>query len=181
MEAMSDEAEDRAAEHVLGLLSPGRAAAFARAMEADPALADEVLTWNARLAPLSGGKEVEPPADLFDRVAAKIALRSRHLPGTFTIRAEEGPWTKIGEGIERKTLWSKGPNGRETYLVRMAAGARYAGHHHHDDEECFLVSGDLTFDTLTLRPGDYHLARRGVQHPDATTIGGCVLLVTVAA
>jgi hypothetical protein len=40
---------------------------------------------------------------------------------------------------------------------------------------------DITFDTLTLRAGDYHLARRGIPHPAATTAGGCLLLVTAAA
>lgn len=178
---MSDETEHHAAEHALGLLTPRERAAFARAMDADPALADEVLTWDARLAPLSGNEEVEPPAGLFDRVAERIASRSRYLPGTFTIRSDDGIWVPVSEGVERKTLWTKGPNGRETYLVRMAPGAHYTAHHHDDDEECYMVAGDLTFDTLTLHAGDYHLARRGVQHPVATTSGGCVLLVTAAA
>jgi hypothetical protein len=181
MQTMSDETEARSAEHVLGVVGARQRAAFARAIDADPALGHDVLTWNARLAPLSGSEEVEPPAGLFDRVAERIASRSRYLPDTFTVRADEGMWFPIAEGVERKTLWSKGPNGRETYLVRMAPGAHFVAHHHDDDEECYMVAGDLTFDTLTLHAGDYHLARRGMPHPVAVTSGGCVLLVTAAA
>jgi anti-sigma factor ChrR (cupin superfamily) len=118
---------------------------------------------------------------MFDRIKKTIASRSRLLPGTLTVRADEGPWEEISAGVERKLLWAKGPNNRETFLVRMAPGALYGGHEHGDDEECYVVSGDITFDTLTLQGGDYHLARRGVSHPTATSAGGCLLLITATA
>jgi len=118
---------------------------------------------------------------MFDRIQNSIASRSRHLPGTLTVRAAEGAWETIGEGLERKLLWAKGPNNRETFLVRMAPGAHYGGHEHADDEECYVISGDIVFDALTLHAGDYHLARRGAPHPAATSVGGCLLLITAAA
>ena len=65
-------------------------------------------------------------------------------------------------GVERKMLWSAGPNRRVTFLIRGRPGASFPAHAHEDDEECFVLEGDITFDTLTLRAGDYHLARRGV-------------------
>jgi quercetin dioxygenase-like cupin family protein len=81
--------------------------------------------------------------------------------------------------VERKILYRT--EGRVTYLIRGQPGARLPGHEHDDDEEIYVLSGDLTMDTLTLRAGDFHLARRGVQHPTATTAEGCMLLVSAAA
>ena len=178
---MPDDSQERAAEHVLGLTSAAGRDAMYRAADADPAVADALTYWNVRLAPLLGEEEVAPPAGLFDRILTDIEPRSQELPGTFTVRAPEGRWQTIADGVERKMLWSKGPNDRKTFLLRMRAGAHYVAHHHEDDEECFVLSGDLTFDTLTLRAGDYHLARRGASHPAATTVGGCVVLITAAA
>jgi quercetin dioxygenase-like cupin family protein len=171
--------QDRAAEYVLGLLSSQEREAVERDAAADPALASEIAFWNARLEPLLDVAEVRPPPGLFDRVKAAIA--ERDLPGTTTIRANEGAWETLVPGVERKILWGAGPNGRVTFLIRGQPGARFPAHAHDDDEECFVLEGDITFDTLTLRAGDYHLARRGTPHPMATTAGGCVLLVTAAA
>lgn len=178
---MTEFDRDRTVEYVLGLLASGEQATFAQTVEADPRIAGEVARWDGALAALTAADEVAPPPDMFDRIQSTIAARSQHLPGTVTVRAAEGAWEAIGEGVERKLLWAKGPNNRETFLVRMAPGARYGGHEHADDEECYVISGDIVFDTLTLRGGDYHLARRGAPHPTATSAGGCLLLITAAA
>lgn len=178
---MNETRRDRAAEYGLGLLEAGEREQTARAAGSDPAFAAEIARWDDALATLASDAEAPPPPGLFDRIQRTIATRSRLLPGTLTVRADDGLWEAIGEGLERKLLWTKGPNNRETFLVRMAPGAHYGGHEHADDEECYVISGDITFDTLTLRSGDYHLARRGAPHPAATSAGGCLLLITAKA
>lgn len=178
---MSDTRSERAADYVLGLTPAAERAALARAAASDPALERELSDWSNRLAPLAGVAEVAPPADMLARIEAAIAGRSQLLSGTITLRASDGEWEMLAPGVERKMLWAKGPNGRVTFLVRMAAGARFASHAHDDDEECYVISGDLTFDELTLRGGDYHLAPRGVPHPVATSAAGCLVLITAAA
>ena len=177
---MNEEPEYRAAEYVLGLLSPGERAAVERAAASDTVLADEIAFWNERLAPLLDTAEVAPPPGLFDRVEAAIASRAQELPGRLTVRADEGRWEKLVEGVERKIL-SRPMAGRITFLIRGQPGARFPSHAHDDDEEMVVLEGDITFDTLTLRAGDYHLARRGTPHPKASTAGGCLLLMTAAA
>ena len=150
----------------------------------DPALAREIETWNAQLSPLLlDAPEVEPPADLFDRIKAKIAASAKPqaLAGSRTVRADEGRWEPICPGIERKTLWHDREKGRITFLIRAQPGAEFPAHQHDDDEEAYVLSGDLTFDDLVLGAGDYHLARPGVRHPVARTKGGCMLLMTAAA
>lgn len=179
---MNDTDRDRAGEYVLGLLSAAEQADVARVAGDDATLAAEVVRWETLLASLHDSEpEVASPPDMFARIQRTIAERSQLLPDTVTIRADEGSWEPIGNGVERKLLWAKGPNNRQTFLVRMAPGAHYAGHEHADDEECYVISGDITFDTLKLRGGDYHLARRKAPHPAATSAGGCLLLITAAA
>jgi quercetin dioxygenase-like cupin family protein len=173
--------QDRAGEYVLGLLSPQERDAVERDAAADPALANEIAFWNARLEPLLDVTDVQPPPGLFDRIQAAIAVRASDLPGTTTIRADEGGWETLVPGVERKVLWSAGSNGRVTFLIRGQPGARFPAHPHADDEECYVLAGDITFGRLTLHAGDYHLAARGAPHPMATTAGGCLLLVTAAA
>lgn len=175
---MANDLDIRAAEHVLGLRPAADRDRVMREADADPAFAERIVDWDARLAPLLGDDEAAPPAGLFDRVLAAIDRRTQHLADTFTVRTEDGIWVPIAEGVERKTLWAKGPNGRQTFLLRMAPGAHYTAHTHGDDEECYVLAGDLTFDTLTLVAGDYHLARRSAAHPSATTRSGCMVLIT---
>jgi anti-sigma-K factor RskA len=79
--------QDRAAEYVLGLLSPQERDAVERDAAADPALASEIAFWNARLEPLLDVAEVRPPPGLFDRVQAAIAERAHDLPDTLTLHA----------------------------------------------------------------------------------------------
>jgi len=152
---MSEAGDYRAAEYVLGLLSPEDRAMVERDAVTDATLADEIAFWNERLSPLLDAGEVRPPPDLFDRVQAAIGARKQDLPGTLTIRATEGQWEPLAPGFERKMLATDGPNGRVTFLVRGEPGARFPAHEHPEDEECFVIEGDITFDTLTLRAGDF--------------------------
>ena len=175
----------RAGEYVLGVLSPEERSAVERDAAADPDLAAEIAFWNEHFMPLAEAVEVEPPPQLFDRIRTAIqaqrpAPAPASLTDTLTVRAAEGHWERIARGVERKILW-QAPGGRVTYLIRGQPGAHLPGHDHDEDEETYVVAGDLTIGTLTLGPGDYHLARRGRRHAAATTTTGCLLLITEAA
>jgi len=175
----------RAGEYVLGVLSPDERIAVERDAAADPDLAAEIAFWNERFTPLLDAVDVEPPAHLFDRIKAAIRTHEpepvpeRRAPDTLTVRAGEGRWEGIAGGIERKILWRH--EGRITYLIRGQPGARLPGHDHDADEETYVLEGDLTIGDLTLARGDFHLARRGFHHAAATTVQGCLLLITEAA
>ena len=177
--------EDRAAEYVLGVLTREEREAVRRAAAADPALAGEIESWNEQLSPLLlDAPEVEPPADLFDKIKAAIAASAKpqaNLAGSRTVRADEGRWEQLCPGIERKMLWHDREHGRITFLIRAQPGAEFPAHPHQDNEEAYVLSGDLAFDDLVLGAGDYHLARPGMHHPVARSRGGCMLLMTAAA
>ena len=204
---MNDEATLRAGEYVLGVLSPAERLAVERDAATDPDLAAEIAYWHERFVPLVESVNVEPPAELFDRIrkairadaagaagaelpgtvteraeelAGTVTERAEELAGTVTVRAADGQWERLARGIERKVLHSS-PDGRITCLVRGQPGARLPGHEHSDDEEIFVLEGELTIGTVTLRAGDFHRARRGFPHPTATSATGCLLLVREAA
>jgi anti-sigma factor ChrR (cupin superfamily) len=174
---------DRAADYVMGVLSAEERAAVEREAASDPALASEITRIERELSPLLlDAPEVEPPADMFDRIKAAIAASGKpKAAGSRTIRANEGKWEQICPGIERKLLWHDRERKRITFLIRAQPGAEFPSHEHDAEEEAYLLSGDLSFDDLVLAPGDYHLARPGTTHPVARTKGGCMLLMTAAA
>jgi anti-sigma-K factor RskA len=65
--------DELAAEYVLGTLEAREAAEVARALATDPALAEAVARWEARLAPLTSLATPEaPPPDLWARIAAAL-------------------------------------------------------------------------------------------------------------
>jgi anti-sigma factor ChrR (cupin superfamily) len=178
--------KDRAADYVTGILSAAERAEVERDAARDPELAREIARLNAELSTLLlDAPEVEPPADLFDRIKAAIAAsgapKAADPAGSRTVRASEGKWEPFVPGIERKVLSFDRVRKRVTVLIRAQAGAEFPAHDHDDDEESYILSGDLTFDGLVLQAGDYHVARSGERHPVARTKGGCMLLVTAAA
>ena len=101
--------------------------------------------------------------------------------GRATIRAGSTPWKASGfPGITIRQLHSDRQNGRQTLLVRMAAGASYLPHRHDGLEETFVLEGEITCDGETLSAGDYHRAEAGTQHGAQTTTAGCMVLIISA-
>jgi hypothetical protein len=46
------------------------------------------------------------------------------------------------------------------------------------DEECLVIEGDLHFGDLELHAGDFHVALKGMIHPAARSVNGCLLYIT---
>lgn len=68
-----DRRDELAAEYVLGTLEARDATEVARALAADPALAEAVARWEARLGPLAALAPPEaPPPDLWVRIEAAL-------------------------------------------------------------------------------------------------------------
>ena len=78
---MSDEPDDfdmRAAEYVLGLLSPAEAEALRREIERNAALSLAVAQWEARLTPLAAALPPEaPPPALWQRLETELGARAQ--------------------------------------------------------------------------------------------------------
>ena len=98
----------RAADYVLGTATAAEAAATARAMHTDPALASAVADWERHLAPLTTLAPPEaPPPDLWARIEARIAPVPAHAA------AIRPTWR------ERAALWWAG--GATAAALAMAA------------------------------------------------------------
>src|SRR5215470_7613455 len=174
-----DDNEIAVAEFCLGTLDVAERSRLNDAMKRDPELDKLVQSWERRLAPLGDALPlVKPPADLWAKIESRIA--GAGLPGTVTVRASEGEWQPMADGVESKVLWQNAALGRQSLLVRIAPGAIYQSHFHAEDEECLVLAGDLSFGDHLLKAGDFHLAHKGGTHPPCSTNAGCLLYINTA-
>jgi quercetin dioxygenase-like cupin family protein len=108
---------------------------------------------------------------LLERVRGERARQS-------TVRAAEGEWVAVGPGLTLKLLHRDGDT--ETFLLRMAPGAKLPPHGHGLDEACFVVEGTARLGDVDVAAGDYHHAHAGSVHGVVTTDTGAVLLLRAA-
>lgn len=97
-----------------------------------------------------------------------------------TIRADEGVWEEIAPKLYRKVLRFDPETGVESYLLRAEPGAEAPPHMHEHDELCLVLEGEVEFDNVHLKAGDYHFAARGSQHSMARTQAGVLLFLQTA-
>ena len=122
---------------------------------------------------------VDVPADRVARMRKKLLQDIKpSLPLDYiTIRADEGEWEEIAPKIYKKVLHLDTKTGNESYLLRAEPGAVAPAHDHDHDELCFVLEGEIEFDHVSLKAGDYHFAPKGSQHSDARTHTGAVVLM----
>jgi len=178
---IDDEDDELAAGLALGTLpADQRQAAIDRKGE-DAAFHGRVERWERMRAPLGELlPEVAPPPGLLAKIERRLQRSARPVPFT-TVRAHQGRWRRLQDGVEFKLLRHDRQTGSEAVLLRMAANAVYAEHQHGGGEETFVIEGDLSFGDLKLAAGDYHYAPPGSAHAPATTTNGCLILLIRAA
>ena len=172
-----DDRDVLAAEYVLGTLDDEARERVARQMLQDPALQHAVDTWAARLADLDDGEaRIEPPAGLWDKIDAALDSAAP-TPFSITLRAAEGQWDEIVDGIHKKILFVDRDAGTVSFLLRFAPGAVLPSHPHSRTEECVMLEGDATVGDLRLVAGDYHAVSAGVPHPEIHSEAGALVYV----
>ena len=125
----------------------------------------------------AGGLEpVAPPPAL----KAMIMTAVRGIPQDSTIlRAHEGRWTKIADGVRVKTMSVDRERSTVTLLMVLEPGSTLEEHRHHGPEQTFVVSGSCRIGALSLRAGDFHTAGAGSHHGTVVSDEGCELLLVV--
>ena len=98
-----------------------------------------------------------------------------------TIHASEGSWVEVSDLVEKKVLSVDAETGIESYLLRIHPGASPEPHQHESDELCLVLEGDVSFDDVHLKSGDFHFARKGSAHGAASTVNGALLFLQAAA
>jgi anti-sigma factor ChrR (cupin superfamily) len=132
--------------------------------------ADELSLLDAVMA--EGISPVVPPPSVRGRVMDAV----RH---TRTVRADEGRWLRLVEGVTVKPLSIDEKRGTVTLLMTLQPGARVAGHDHHGAEDSFVVSGSCHIGATHLAAGDFHHASGGTHHGEIVSETGCTLLLVV--
>ena len=172
------ERELLAAEYVLGTLDAGARERVAVDVDNDTRLAGLVDAWERRLHRLDVPIEAaEPPAGLWNRIDAGLGAPAPLEQGSVTLRADEGAWIPVVEGVEKKVLLVDVVLGEESFLLRFASGAHLPPHDHRIVEECLLLEGDLNIGGVDLRAGDYHAVHAGTDHPVIYSNDGAVMYV----
>ena len=165
---MSD-ADDEilASEYVLGLLEPEDETRARNLERTHPEFAARVARWAQWFDDADNVAEVAPSAGLWAQIDTAIG-DAEDVPGAQTLRAGDGPWEIIAPGIERRLLFVDRSAGRQSYYLRMAAGAVLPPHRHGIAEECVLLEGRLRVGNSMLNPGDFHVVQAGQPHPAIT-------------
>jgi anti-sigma factor ChrR (cupin superfamily) len=134
---------------------------------------DEVAfaAWAEALPP------VAPPPALRARVLERV--RAAASPALRTVRAEEG-WAEYVPGVRFKMLHRDEASGTSSILARLDAGVVMPEHTHTGVEECYVIEGEISYGTLTIRAGDYHVAATGAQHVPMTTRTGALVYLRCA-
>lgn len=118
-------------------------------------------------------------AHLAGRLAQRLqALETAPaLPGITAIRADQGQWHWLAQGIQIKPLRADLQQGTQTSLWRIAAGARVPKHAHHHEEECLVVAGRILMSGVRYETGDFVLAGDGSDHPEFVAETDTTLLI----
>lgn len=135
---------------------------------------DDLMLLNAAMAGVL--EPVAPPPAL----KAQILFAVRGIPqDSVILRAHEGRWTKLADGVRVKALSSDKARHTATLLMVLEPGSILPEHEHHGPEQTFVVSGSCRIGALSLRAGDYHATGAGSHHGTVVSDEGCELLLVV--
>lgn len=187
----------QAALYTLGALPESAARAFRRHLESGCASCQaEVSSYQGVVEKLGfSAPRVAPPAGLRDRLFAELAKSSAPkaapspakaagregaktaLGRSLTIRANEGKWVEMWDGVFVKRLFTDKDKGTVTTLFKLLPGASIPQHRHLAAEECLVLEGDYHINGEVLGAGDYHCALPDSVDESLYTVGGAMFLL----
>lgn len=180
----SDETDLLVAEYVLGTLDPEERNQLERRLDQETDLQAVLAKWERRLGALSDSVEEAAVSDgLWAGIEASIETPAQDPvtetapAGFLTVRAEEGQWVALLDGVEKKLLFQDSAEGVEAFLIRIAPKTSLPEHGHKSIEECMVLEGDVLLAGQQLRAGDFQAAFPGVMHQDVYSESGCLLYV----
>lgn len=170
------EAEQLAGDYVLGTLSELELTEFEAALRQNPALRQQVATWEQRLTSLATAlPEATPRSSVW--VAIEAALDAQSPPNTVTVRAQDGEWRTLAPGVEINLLRIDQAAGFQSFLLRLAPGCQLPAHDHRTLEECLLLEGDISIGDCYYTQGDYHVALPGSRHASISSRQGGLVFI----
>jgi anti-sigma factor ChrR (cupin superfamily) len=127
--------------------------------------------------------ELEPRPSAREKLLARLAHTAKpanpkvDVASFLTIRAGEGQWQAVCEGITVKTLFVDEQTGTVTSLFRFQPGAHTPRHFHAGVEQCLIIEGDFHANDEVFGPGDFTCAMAGSVHETTYTENGALVLI----
>ncbi|HEX5733156.1 MAG TPA: cupin domain-containing protein [Blastocatellia bacterium] len=177
-----------AALYALGALSQDEARSFEDHLrDGCDICTTEVQAYGDVIAALSFGvKEESPSPEVKQRLQSRLNEKEgsdgheraniRVSSQILSVRADEGGWHELEEGIHVKQLFVDNKTGMVTALVKMSPGTHLPRHRHIETEQLYILEGDCHVQGEVLGPGDFHCATPGSVHDTTFTIGGTLFL-----
>ena len=183
-----EEIQERASLYALGALSQHEARTFEEHLEGCAVCAEELEGFAEVVGALAyGWPEETPPAYVREKLTSLVGAEARSQsaepcvavdePPLVTLRADEGEWYEVHEGLSVKQLFVDPNSGLVTTLVRMSPGASIPLHRHRGIEQCYVIEGDARAAGQSLGPGDFQSAPKDSIHDPVYTKTGALLLI----
>ena len=99
------------------------------------------------------------------------------LKGFFSMRANEGEWRELSEGLLEKQLFVDQRKGTVTTLIKLLPGVKLPDHRHLGVEECLVLEGDFHVNDEVFGPGDYRCAMTDSIDQTPYSVNGALLLI----
>jgi anti-sigma factor ChrR (cupin superfamily) len=183
-----DEIIEQASLYALGVLSADEARDFEAHVESG------CLVCAAELEPARvvvsalglAGPPLETPAIIRDKLLAQLAKTTTapsppSLMSAVTVRAAEGEWRQLFQGVSVKQLFADKEKGTVTSLYKVAPGAALPSHTHGDFEQCLIIEGDFHLNGEMFGPGDFTCSMAGSVHERSYSEHGALLLIVAGA
>ena len=125
-----------------------------------------------------------PSADVRAKLFADLANEPQQqtlAQGHIAIRAGEGEWREVLDGVFTKKLFADEARGTITTLYKLKPGARLPDHRHIGAEECLVLEGDFHVNGETFGPGDYRCALPGSVDETLYTVEGALFVIIAPA
>ncbi|MCB1956478.1 MAG: cupin domain-containing protein [Rhodocyclaceae bacterium] len=110
-------------------------------------------------------------APLKQRLLARAARAAEAGRGFIRVPLGNADWQRMLPGVRVHRLDPE----RRAVLIELSPGASLPFHRHHEDEECVVLRGSADLGDITVRPGDYHLARPDSRHGRVSSREGALL------
>ncbi len=115
---------------------------------------------------------VETKAKLMDMTGSSRQRRADCL-----VKADEGEWERMLDGVYFKKLFLDKQRGLATSLYRLGPGAIIPTHSHTNIEECLVLEGSFRSSQQVYTAGDYMCMPPKTMHESFITPNGAVMLI----
>lgn len=177
--AVTEEIIEQATLYAIGAMNENEALAYREHLVECETCRRESSSFEDVTSALAYSVEMEPSSsDLKSRLLEHIGEATLIDSSPFvSIRANEGEWKNVWNGVKMKLLHVDDSSGLATSIVRMMPGTRLPQHRHEGVEQFYILEGDCTVDGERLGPGDYHRAEAGSIHSSTSTEHGTMFLL----